>query len=233
MRVTPAAVTPGVRRALACGLVIALFGACAQTPGATDSGSSDAGPTDAGASDSGQPSIEEGGVAGVPFNPLDSSWSEQNGSGFDFQGTATYVSVSGYSGDCSAWTSNQVPPNGQNLVIGVANTSSTGSATPPTLAGEFTVVNSGSAARAPNSNVAEVYYSGDCLQAISYTGISGSVSLTLVTAQEVRGSYDLVLSCHGFSNCQTNTEAHLVGTFDAASCPQMDINRSFMCADGG
>jgi len=199
--------------------------------GLGDAGASDGGPSDAGGHDAG-PQVEEGTVDGVPFTVQDSSWYLENGSGFDFRGPGLYVSVSAYSGNCAAWTAGASPLNGQDIVLALAVTDDGGRATPPTLAGQFEVAALGNGGRQPNASLAEVYYEAGCENSNPYAAVQGSVTLSLVTAQEVRGEYDLTLSCADFE-CATATLAHITGTFDAQECAQMNVNRSFLCTDGG
>src|SRR5205085_5402991 len=149
------------------------------------------------------------------------------GSGFTFAGPATYVEITDYAGACAEETAHVQPTTGQRLVLGLASYDSGGHATPPTAAGTFPVHPSGPGTA--GSNIAQLYSDGGCQKAQAHAGASGSVTLTAVSADgTLDGTFDVVLTCDGFSTC-TGPDAHLTGSFHAASCAGLNVNSTPAC----
>ncbi len=142
-------------------------------------------------------------------------------------GAATYIQISDFANACALEAQNMGVTNGQRLVLALAVNDASGQAAPPTAPGSFTVV--ANSAGPAGSNVADLYYEGGCMKAQAHGGRSGTGTLTRVSADgSLEGSFDIVLTCDGFSSC-TGLDAHLTGTFRAAPCASLNVNRTPPC----
>jgi hypothetical protein len=168
-----------------------------------------------------------GNVNGRSFAAKDAITKQATGSGFSFGGPASYVEITDYAGACAEETAGLQPATGQRLVLGLASYDSTGKAAPPTQPGTFPVHQSGPGTA--GSNISQLYYDGGCAKTQPHNGLSGSVTLSGVgTDGTLDGTFDIVLTCGGFSTC-TGPDAHLTGTFHALACAGLNVNATPAC----
>jgi hypothetical protein len=171
----------------------------------------------------------QGQVSGRTFNAQDAISAQAAGSGFAFNGLATYVEITDYGGSCALEQQNKAPVNGQRLLLGLAVDDAAGNAAPPTAPGVFTVY--GNVVLPKSKNVAQVYYEGGCPKVQPHGGASGTVTVTQVNADgSLEGSFDVVLTCAGFSTC-SGPDAPLTGSFRSTPCAALtqSINRTPTC----
>jgi hypothetical protein len=168
-----------------------------------------------------------GNVNGRAFAVQDAINTHATGSGFTFGGPATYIEITDYPSACADETAGKQPTLGQRLVLGIASYDASGRAAPPTQPGTFPVHQSGPGTA--NSNIAQLYYDGGCFKAQAHDGLSGTVTLTAI-AQDgtLDGTFDIVLTCDGFSTC-SGPDAHLTGSFHAAACAGLNVNATPAC----
>ena len=168
-----------------------------------------------------------GSINGRAFAALDAIATQATGSGFSFGGPATYVQITDYANACVKETSHVQPTSGQRLVLGLASYDASGKAAPPTQPGTFPV--NQNAPGAAGSNTAELYYDGGCLKADAHAGLSGSVVVTAIgTDGSIQGTFNITLTCDGFSNC-SGPDATLNGSFHATACSGLSINSTPSC----
>jgi hypothetical protein len=166
----------------------------------------------------------QGQVEGRAFDAKDAiSKQFSHTNGFSFIGSATFVEMTDYAGACALAGQDLAPTDSRILDLGVAINDSAGKATVPTGPGTFTVYSSANQLPA-SSNVAQVYYGSGCTKNVAYSGTSGAVTITNVNSDgSLKGTFDVVVSCAGFSSC-AGPDAHLTGTFSSAACAALDVN---------
>jgi hypothetical protein len=168
-----------------------------------------------------------GTVNGRSFGAKDAITKQATGAGFSFGGPASYVEITDYAGACAEETASLQPTTGQRLVLGLASYNAAGTAAPPTQPGTFTVHQSGPGAA--SSSIAQLYYDGGCQKTQAHAGLSGTVTLTAVgTDGTLDGTFDVVLTCDGFSTC-SGPAANLTGAFHAPACAGLNVNATPAC----
>jgi hypothetical protein len=171
--------------------------------------------------------VVSGTIGGRGFDAKDAIATQATGSGFTFGGPAMYVELTDYASACADETAHVQPASGQRLVLALASHGSGGQAAPPTGLGTF-IVHQGGPGSA-GSNIAQLYYDGGCQKAQAHAGASGTVVLTSLPADgSLEGTFDVVLTCDGFSTC-SGPDAHLTGSFHAASCAGLNVNATPAC----
>lgn len=166
--------------------------------------------------------------SGRTFQAQDAIVNSQVAKGFAINGPAAYVEITDFAGACAdeakaASTAAYYPATGQTLLLGLARNDAAGTASPPAAPGTFTVLQS---AGAPSQLVAVAYYMGGCQKYDAQEGVSGVVNLARAGSDgTLEGTFDVTLSCSTCSGHQT----HVTGSFHAAPCSALSINRNSMC----
>src|SRR5262249_20488068 len=130
-----------------------------------------------------------GQMFGRNFSAQDAISAQQSGSGFSFNGTATYVEITDYAGACGVEGQGQASATGQRLVVAVAQTNASSQSSPPTTTGTFNIFNN---SPSPNALVAQAYYEGGCMKQNPSFSQLGTVTVTRVNADgSLEGSFDV------------------------------------------
>jgi len=160
----------------------------------------------------------------VPFVAEDAMATQMVGSGFNFNGAATFVVITEASGSCDSWARNCCP-RGQEIAIGLAAVDGSGKASPPTAPGTF-VIGSAAMRPPPNSNAAEVYYT-TCGPGSSFASASGTVTVTGFASDGLSpsGTFDATLTCES-APCPPSSNHRFTGSFKSAACSSLDVNRT-------
>jgi hypothetical protein len=168
-----------------------------------------------------------GAVSGRSFAAKDAIATTATGAGFSFGGPASYIEITDFAGACAEETAHLQPATGQRLVLALASYDSAGKSAAPLLPGTFPVHQNGPGT--PGTNIAQLYYDGGCQKAQAHAGLSGTVTLAAVgTDGTLDGTFDVVLTCDGFSTC-SGVDAHLTGSFHAAACAGLNVNATPAC----
>ncbi len=168
-----------------------------------------------------------GQMFGRNFSAQEAISAQQSGSGFSFNGTATYVEITDYAAACGVEGQGRASATGQRLVVAVAQTNASSQSSPPTATGTFNIFNDSAS---PNALVAQAYYEGGCMKQNPSFGQSGAVTVTKVNADgSLEGSFDVTFSCAGFSSCPNPSPMRLSGTFRSTPCANLNVNRTLQC----
>jgi hypothetical protein len=184
------------------------------------------GGTSSGPATSSQTSVT-GTVNGRSFAAKDAIVTSATGAGFSFGGPASFIEITDFAGACVEETARLQPSTGQRLVLGFASYDSTGKPLPPGQPGTFPVHQNGPGT--PGTNIAQLYYDGGCQKAQAHAGLSGTVTVTAVgTDGTLDGTFNVVLTCDGFSTC-SGPDANLIGSFHGAACAGLNVNATPAC----
>ena len=168
-----------------------------------------------------------GQMFGRNFSAQDAISAQQSGSGFSFNGTATYVEITDYAGACGVEGQGKASATGQRLVVAVAQTNASSQSSPPTTTGTFNIFNN---SPSPNALVAQAYYEGGCMKQNPSFSQLGTVTVTKVNADgSLEGSFDVTFGCASFSSCSNPSPMRLSGTFRSTPCANLNVNRTLQC----
>lgn len=149
-------------------------------------------------------------------------WS--NGFG-QFYGPTTGIEISDYASLCSYESLAQAPPNTQVLVLVLGTIDSAGNASAATAPGDYLIPTSWADCRTPNTLRAAAWWEfggASCFKAATDSAMTGTghVVVTSVSAARITGTFDIVFTPSG---------DHVTGSFDAASCAGINLNRNLSC----
>lgn len=169
-------------------------------------------------------------IAAAPFVPTEATWAVNAGHGFDFRGPALFVSVTDFGGNCAAWSARSMPSGGRELILAIAVLRDDGSSVAQVPPGTYPVQPLGRANNLPHAAYAEAFLQTGCGLTPGEKAVSGTITLTAVSADEVEGRFSLSVSCEGFDGCEDQTPAPLAGEFHASHCGSINVNHTLSCA---
>jgi hypothetical protein len=152
---------------------------------------------------------------GAPFTEGDAITTTADASGLDFNGSSTAILISSFASSCANQQGNVGVVNGKTFFLGLANVDASGGSSPVTAPGTFTITTSGTG----SGLLAQVFFEvdgADCLKMTNLQAVSGTVQITHVDAGGMAGTLDATF----------DGNVKVSGTFDAASCPSLNPNRT-------
>jgi hypothetical protein len=146
-------------------------------------------------------------------------------SGFYFYGPTTGIVIADYASLCSYESLDQAPPNTQGLALVLGQIDAAGNASAVTATGDYLIPTSSADYRTPNTLRAAAWWEfggARCFRAADESAMTGTghVVVTSVSAARIAGTFDVVFTPSG---------DRMTGSFDAASCPGVNLNRSPSC----
>jgi len=146
--------------------------------------------------------------------------------GFSFHGPSTAVVISDYASLCGFQSLNQAPANSQMLALVMGAIDAAGNSSAVAAPGDYLVPTSSNDYLTPNTLRAAAWWEfggASCFRATTDGAATGTghVVVTSVTATRIAGTFDVVFTTSG---------SRVTGSFDAAPCAGVNLNRSPTCA---
>jgi hypothetical protein len=198
-------------------LLIILIGACGGSDAQVDARPIDSRPIDSRPIDGPVlTTVVNGTLGGNSFGALDAIVNTAVASGFDFDAQSTDIEITTYANACTAEMTHTGVPNERLLLFLMATTNASGSSSPITATGVYTVFTGMPPA---SSKLVEAYYEVDdssCQKSTMELAGSGTVTVTSISPLEA--TFDVTFS-----------DGHITGSYRAAQCNALDPNSSLTC----